>query len=108
MYKKPISKRLLIHSLTYKRRLVVDEFQNETFESDITVNKVYCEIVLKTTNTSQGEMNQDTLMIYYDYKNSDPNDIDFKELDNVIFEGKTYTVRRKPNYLKHHVEVYCT
>ena len=107
-YRRPISRRVLVHSIEYFKRTGVDQFQQATFDTGITVNNVYVEMILKTTNSQSGEFNEDTLEIFYDYTNSTPNNLTFNELDKVVFEGHEYVVRRKPKYLQHHAEILCT
>ena len=100
-----IPRSILNHSVVYYERLSVDEYGNTTYKTGVNVNYVRVEPVKESSLKALGEMANDKVLMFYDYKNSSPLGITFKELDKVVFNSKDYFIRVVNDYINHHCEV---
>lgn len=100
-----IPRSILNQSVVYYERLSVDEYGNTTYQTSITLNYVRLEPVKESSLSALGEMAKDKLLLFYDYSNSLPVGIIFKELDKITYNNKDYFVRVVNDYINHHCEV---
>lgn len=101
----PIPRSVLNQSVVYYERLSVDEYGNTTYKTGVNVNYVRVEPVKESSLSALGEMAKDKLLLFYDYSNSLPTGIVFKELDKITYNSKDYFVRVVNDYIDHHCEV---
>lgn len=92
-------------SCIYFKRSSVDEYGNTTYETGIAVNFIRIEPITQAGLKTLGEFKDDKLLLFYDYKNSLPTGIIFKELDKITFNEVEYIVRTVNDYIGHHAEV---
>ena len=105
----PIPRSLLPHSVTLKKPGAPDARGKVTY-TDSTLNFVRFETARKNALTALGEQRNDLGVLFFDMQNSLPAGTTFAVNDQVIFEGRTFTVREvTPEYTvygnPHHYEV---
>ncbi len=105
----PIPRALLPHTVTLKKPGEPDARGKVTY-TDSTLNYVRFETARKNALTALGEQRNDLGVLFFDMQNSLPAGTVFAVNDQVIFEGRTFTVREvTPEYTvygnPHHYEV---
>ena len=101
-----IPRRVLNHSVTFYARSGVDTYNKVTYATGVNISYVRVEPVKQTSLKSLGEMKDDRMILFYDYKNSYPIGINIKALDKITYNGTDYIVRSVNDYVNHHCEVY--
>lgn len=106
----PIPRSLLPHTATLKKATGVDARGKPTYADDVTLNYIRFETARKNALTALGEQRNDLGVLFFDMQNSLPAGTTFAVNDQVIFEGRTFTVREvTPEYTvygnPHHYEV---
>ena len=105
----PIPRSILPHSATLKKPGEPDARGKVTY-TESTLNYIRFETARKNALTSLGEQRNDLGVLFFDVQNSLPSGTTFAVNDQVIFEGRTFTVREvTPEYTvhgnPHHYEV---
>jgi len=98
------------HTITYKARTGTDAWSNPSYAASVTVNYVRMEPTSKIILSKDNTQIQLASVLYYDCQDSSPTGMQFKGLDVIEFNGRTYTVI-EPDSLydkgvtAHHLEI---
>ena len=90
---RPIPRKMLPHTATYRKRTGVDRYQNPEYAPAVTLRYVRVELVHSNANQAPGEMDADKAVLFYDTTTSLPVNITFEKGDSVTFGGAEFTVR---------------
>jgi len=106
---RPISKRFLNDTGTYKPVTGKDAYGKPTFGTSVTISHFHAELPKKTLVQALGDQAEDRLIIYFDCLASRPRSLSFVKGDVVVYEGEDYIIREAqlfPTPAKpHHWEV---
>lgn len=100
---KPIPIKLLVHTVTVRRNLGIDEDRNVIWSEGETVEHVRCEPVKAETLAGNGVQRDDKLTLFVDYAHSAF--IPEKGMQ-VEFMGTSYTVREATPYFADTADVH--
>ena len=89
---KPISDKMLIHTVTHNKRASVDEYNNPTYIT-VSLTKVRVQPTVMTAVDRLGNKIQLNGLLFYDCTKSFPKANVFNQLDQIIFNGNKYLVR---------------
>ena len=106
----------LIHGCIYYKRTGVNEYGEAQYEQTgtddddnplygLSVMYVRCEPIKESAMRSLGEMKDDKLRLFYDFRNSSPTTLTISPLDKIVFNGVDYIVRQVLDFSPHHIEV---
>lgn len=106
---RPIPKSLLIHTVMHMKSKDKDRWGKERFEEEQKLRFVRLEPTSKIIRDKNGAEIQLAATLFFDCKNSRPNDMVFAEDDIILFNGQKFKVQviellydeRKP----HHYEL---
>jgi len=105
---RPIPKKLLIHSATYKHTPVKDAWQHTTY-TETTLKHVRVEPSSAIKTSKDNKELQLKSVLFYDCVNSSPAGVEFIEENKITFNGTDYSIASvDPLYdgtRLHHVEV---
>ena len=90
---RPIPKRLLIHNVVLDRVLKKDRWGNAASNEELNVNFVRIEPSSKIIRDANKAEVQLSAVMFYDCKNSDPQNISFAVDDIIIFNGQKHAVK---------------
>jgi hypothetical protein len=82
-----------------------DRDGNGTFAAAIHIFFVHCEPVKEYARKLDGDSKDDKLKLFYDYVNSSPTGINFKQGDKISYRGQDYFIRTIYDYPAHHAEI---
>jgi len=105
----PIPRSLLPHTATLKKPGEPDARGKVTY-TESTLNYIRFETARKNALTALGEQRNDLGVLFFDMQNSLPADTTFDVNDQIVFGGRTFTIREvTPEYTvhgsPHHYEV---
>ena len=90
---KPIPRRMLQNTATYKPVTGKDKNGVITYGASVALTYVRVEPVRKSAHQKEGEFNDDKFTLFFDSRNSRPIDQSFTKLDKIVFQGDTLTIR---------------
>jgi hypothetical protein len=90
----PMPLYMLKMSVTHAENTGSNSFGNPTWAAPVSVSKVYLEPARAAEQGSLGEKDRYDMVMLYDSFHSLPARRIFKQLDKIVYEGITYTVRR--------------
>lgn len=90
---KPILKRLLIHNATYRRVSGKNAWGEETI-TEHALTRVRFEPMRVLAQTKENQELRLVSVLFYDNQNSNglPSGMEFRENDNIVFDGKNYVI----------------
>jgi len=71
----------------------VDRYNKPTYGTGIDLSRIYCEPTNTTVRNSEGELQTDVLILFFDCVNSLPAGTVFQKNDKLVKDGTTYKVR---------------
>lgn len=80
------------HTVTYRHYTGTDIHQKALYDSPITIQYVRMEPTSKVVLSKENTQVQLVSVLFYDCQDSEPVNIGFTELDQIIFNGRKYTV----------------
>ena len=93
-----ISRRLLPHSVNFYGVSGKDEYNKPTFETGVSIGNVRMKPRKIMATQDLGEFNLDQWEMYFDARQSTPQDTEFNELDEIEWNGKRYPIRRVESF----------
>lgn len=105
----PIPSALLIHAAKLLPTAKEDAWQNKSYSQPVLLSGIRVEPARQWTMEGQNRRVSHTATLFYDCRNSRPQNVEFQAGGKIVFEGREYTIETvEPLYdgrRLHHIEV---
>lgn len=109
---RPIQRKYLPHTITLKRPGSINRYNKKLPGIETVINYVKCDFDYGIKTLVKGEEKRvDLLNIYFDAKNSSPNNVTFQKNDIIVYNNVEYTILTVAEMVArkklHHLEIRC-